>query len=406
MTYAQETPANPTSQIPEELQRAINVKSQALQEVNQKILQTQKELGETQQQSKSLQVEITSFDKNIQRLGLTIRSSEINVEKLNLEVRALQYEIQDTESKINDKKDAIQIILRTLQRKDGEGLLTTFLKSKSLAESLDEAQTIINLNAGLSSELDSLQSLNQQLFDKLSQSSGKKQKVELENKNLKYRKTIVESQKVDRQALLQQTKSQEKTYQNLIKDLAKQQDSIEEEIKGIEDELRAKFDVHLLPGKRPGVLAWPIEMNDRGGIGHVTQHFGERSYLYRGRPHNGLDIGAPIGTPVFAADDGRIIAVDNNDRSRVAKYQYGRYILIEHKNNFATIYAHLSSQVVKKGDVVKRGDLIGYVGKTGYATGPHLHFGLYWAASIEMKSIPPAAGLVPVGVVLTPEDYL
>ena len=120
-----------------------------------------------------------------------------------------------------------------------------------------------------------------------------------------------------------------------------------------------------------------------------------------------MDIGgAPIGTPVFAAADGKIIAVDNNDRNAWNKYQYGKYILIEHDNNLTTIYAHLSAQVVQKNSLVKRGDLIGYVGKTGYATGPHLHFGVYWAPSVLMKSIPPAEGLVPIGVVINPEDYL
>jgi len=80
--------------------------------------------------------------------------------------------------------------------------------------------------------------------------------------------------------------------------------------------------------------------------------------------------------------------------------------LIRHNNNLATLYAHLSQQLVKKEMTVKRGDIIGYSDTTGYATGPHLHFGAYWAPSILMKNIPPAAGLVPVGVIINPEDYL
>ena len=144
----------------------------------------------------------------------------------------------------------------------------------------------------------------------------------------------------------------------------------------------------------------------QGGRGIITQHFGEVSYLYRGKPHNGLDIGVPLGTPVFAVDDGVVIAVDNNDKSRWNKYQYGKYILIRHKNDIATLYAHLSQQVVVKGAEVKRGSLIGYSGATGYATAPHLHLGAYWAPSILMQSFPPAAGLVPVGVLVNPEDYL
>ena len=102
------------------------------------------------------------------------------------------------------------------------------------------------------------------------------------------------------------------------------------------------------------------------------------------------------------------MAVDNNDRgvSRWQKYQYGRYVLIKHDNNLSTLYAHLSRQVVARGATVKRGDLIGYSGNTGYSTGPHIHLTVYWAPSVQMKSVPPAAGLVPVGVTIDPNDYL
>ena len=81
-------------------------------------------------------------------------------------------------------------------------------------------------------------------------------------------------------------------------------------------------------------------------------------------------------------------------------------MLGRHENGLATLYAHLSRQTVGAGAAVKRGDLVGYSGNTGYSTGPHLHLGLYWASSIEMKSVPPAAGLVPVGVTLDQQIYL
>ena len=98
-------------------------------------------------------------------------------------------------------------------------------------------------------------------------------------------------------------------------------------------------------------------------------------------------------------------------------YQYGRYILIDHGNGLSTLYAHLSGTTAKTGDSVEKGDLIGYVGSTGFATGPHLHLGLYatpsagWRSSTNREqgglfSVPPASGLVPIGVTLNPAQYL
>ncbi len=391
---------------PEELKQAINAKNQALQEVNLKLLQTQKDLEATQTQGKSLQQQIKTFDSNISRLNLTIRSSELTIDKLGLEITSLNDEIDGIEKEMTMKKDAVSDLLRELQRKSEETVLTSFLRSKSLAEAVTEAQSIVDLNSGLSDEVTKLKDLNDQLSQKLADISGKKSDMELENKNLKYRKQITETQKTDRQTLLQQTKNQEKTYQQMVADLEKQQESLSDEIQKFEDELRAKFDPNLETGKRPGVLSWPVVLQSVGGTGRISQHFGEVSGLYRGRPHNGMDIATPLGTPVFAAADGKVIAVGNNDVSAWRKYQYGKHIMIEHANNLTTLYAHLSKQVVSVGDTVQRGTLIGYSGNTGYSTGPHLHFGLYWSPSVIFKSIPPAAGVVPIGVILAPEDYL
>lgn len=86
--------------------------------------------------------------------------------------------------------------------------------------------------------------------------------------------------------------------------------------------------------------------------------------------YNGIDFGAPIGTPVYAAADGIVI---------IARYGgwnggYGNYIVVTHPNGTQTLYAHLSMLTVSQGEAVKRGEVIGAVGSTGKSTGSHLHF--------------------------------
>ena len=124
--------------------------------------------------------------------------------------------------------------------------------------------------------------------------------------------------------------------------------------------------------------------------------------------HNGVDFGAPVGTPIFSAGDGRVLNVGNNGR-----YQYGKYVLVQHENNLTTIYSHMSAYAqvngrqIAVGDKVKTGDILGYVGKTGYAFGAHLHFGVYWAPSVHLENIPSCnCGLVPIGITISPLDYL
>ena len=91
--------------------------------------------------------------------------------------------------------------------------------------------------------------------------------------------------------------------------------------------------------------------------------------------HNGNDYAAPVGTPVYAADDGTIVFEGWGQNHAWMGAPAGICVLIHHGGSYAG-YAHLSSTTVSKGQAVRKGDLIGYVGATGAATGPHLHFEL------------------------------
>lgn len=86
--------------------------------------------------------------------------------------------------------------------------------------------------------------------------------------------------------------------------------------------------------------------------------------------HRALDIAAPIGTPVYAADNGIVL------KSGYTQDGYGGRVIIDHQIDYITLYAHLSQALVQVGDVVQKGQLIGYVGSTGNSTGPHIHFEL------------------------------
>jgi len=104
----------------------------------------------------------------------------------------------------------------------------------------------------------------------------------------------------------------------------------------------------------------------------ITQGFGANPAVYSklGMPgHNGLDFGCPAETRLCAPADGVVI------NSELHK-SYGNIVKIKHNGGYFTLFAHMNKCLVKVGDAVKTGDLIGLSGMTGFSTGPHLHFGL------------------------------
>ncbi|MEK7146799.1 MAG: peptidoglycan DD-metalloendopeptidase family protein [Patescibacteria group bacterium] len=383
---------------PQELKEEINRKNSELQELTNRRLAIEKTLDDLGDKSQNLKQELKKIDYRVNQLNLSIKSGEITLEKLGLEIKALDFDIEDVKKGIAVKKEAIAETLREIQKKDGEGILEIVFRHRSLVASVAEAQSLIDFNSGLSLEVSGLKNLQGELAVNLEDMNRKKYQKELEAVNLKSRRVIAVNQKEERRELLDQTKNQEKLFQQQLSELEKRQAEISAEITGIEEELRKNLDPSLLPAPRPGVLASPLEG------GRVTQKFGTVSRLYGGKPHNGLDLGSYLSAPITAAEKGKVIMVADQDKF-CYRGAYGKMVLVEHENNLTTLYAHLSKYVVKEGDIINKGDLIGYLGKTGYATGPHLHFGVYASQTITIRQSK-ACGRMPFGAPLDPQNYL
>lgn len=124
--------------------------------------------------------------------------------------------------------------------------------------------------------------------------------------------------------------------------------------------------------KNAGVTATGTYLWPSADSYYVTSTFGMRLHPILGytRMHYGIDIGASYGTKIYASDGGVVITSEES-------YSYGNYVMIAHGNGRYTLYAHMSVRLVSVDDVVSQGDVIGYVGATGYATGPHIHFEIY-----------------------------
>ncbi|MDI6703925.1 MAG: M23 family metallopeptidase [bacterium] len=148
-------------------------------------------------------------------------------------------------------------------------------------------------------------------------------------------------------------KSLDKTLDNLRKKASLQISRFYEIKKEIEKKGRY---LSLIP------CIWPVD-------GEISSFFGPRISPFTKRMafHKGLDIVAPIGTPIKATASGKISYTG-------WKEYYGLNIIINHGNRYKTVYGHLSKIKVKKGGKVKRGDVIGLLGNTGRSTGPHLHY--------------------------------
>lgn len=385
----------------EALQALIDQKNQDLQKLSQQIQETRKNYDQTVSQRVSLQKEISTINQNIKQLQLNIKADQVAGDKLGLEIQSINYDIKDIQSAIKDKKSAIGDIMRELQKNDGDNMLVAFLRNQSLADGVMEAQSLDNVRVQLATEIEKYTTLNKELDSKYDQVSEKKQEVEQHKQGLAVRKSLVEDQQQEKTVILAQTKSKESVYQQNLNDLAKKAADIANEVEQIESSLRNDINASTIPIARKGVLADPAP------AARLSQGYGRTSFAavtYNSKYHNGIDLAAPVGTPLYAAEDGVVINMGDQDRY-CPRGAYGKYIVIKHYNGLTTIYGHMSKQIVSVGQKVKRGDLIGYMGKTGWATGPHVHFTV-WDSDTYKVIQSRTCGPMPVGGDLNPLNYI
>lgn len=163
----------------------------------------------------------------------------------------------------------------------------------------------------------------------------------------------IRADRAERRRLLVRLRSQQAQFTKRVEALQKQSQALLEE-------LRKYQYVGGAPGSKD--LWWPTD-------GGVTSNFGYRLHpiFKTKRLHAGIDIPAPTGQPIFAAAAGTIIGAGPYGG-------YGNAVVIDHGGGLSTVYAHQSRLGTTVGETVEAGETIGYVGSTGYSTGPHLHF--------------------------------
>jgi murein DD-endopeptidase MepM/ murein hydrolase activator NlpD len=286
------------------------------------------------------------------------------------------------------------------------------LENDNFTEFLNDLQYTTSIQERSQEALTKIKALKADLETR--QAELKKQKNDLDDLNtqLTKQKDGLNGQRVAKQSLLDQTKGQEKTYQKLLAVSQADQKALSDEINDLDNQIAKQLGSRRLPGIK-GLFVWPMD-------GTLTQGYGNTGFTSLGYSfHNGIDIAAPPGKPIYAAADGVIQDTGTGDGA------YGNWVSIKHPplakyggKALISLYGHMSSFVAKKGNSVKQGDLIGFEGNTGNTTrllygphrGYHLHFTVFDAEGygVNKGTLTKQFGsyYVPFGATYNPLDYL
>ncbi len=326
--------------------------------------QMQKEIDEFQKQINSKRRSENSVAKELETLELQIALSQkeldymmAKIQYLNDRIAETRQEIADLEEQTEEKKDLFSDRLVCLYKAGTTSYLEILLNSDSLSDFMARLyylKEIAQDDARIIEEY-------KVMMDELSE---KKERLEKDAQDLTWakaqeeeRKAVVASRSADRERYLAQLQQDRKKLEEALDQIERESKALEKVIKDLQAEGHQREKKEGLSMIRPVDGGW------------VSSEYGNRCHptLERYQGHGGIDIAVGSGKPIKAAEDGTVLLV-------AKEAGYGLYVIVDHGGGISTLYAHASKLLVKKGDVVTRGQTLALVGSTGISTGPHLHF--------------------------------
>lgn len=361
-------------------------------------------------QKKTLQGAISILDLTRTKLAKDTLLTQAKIVRTQNTIAELSRNIGRKEVHITKNKTAIAGIIHRINEADSHSLLEVLLHNESISNVFIEIDDLARLEVSLRDGIKSLQELMSELGMQKTDTQGKQRELVQLRAQLIDQKAVADEQRREQGTLLAETKNQESNYVKLLAEREARKKQAEREVADFEAQLRAEIDPNSFPVSGTRVLAYPLDDV------FVTQKFGrtvDAARLYVSGTHNGVDFRAAPGTPIKAAGDGIVVGTGDTDRV-CSGASYGRWVMMKHKNGLSTLYGHLELIKVGKGQEVGVGDVIGYSGNTGYATGPHLHFTLLVSSAVQIidlpsKSCPKAVFHIPVAPLkgyLDPQAYL
>jgi len=402
------------AQTAEELQQQIDEHNSQITALNKEIEQYQKQLDATSERKQTLQNVLDQLNISRKKITASITVTKNQISSTKLQIQQLAKGIRSKESSISGYHASLGESLRELNRGEIVPFAESLLSSESISSAWADADAIARLQSAVRDDIVRLAGEKESLSKTKTSAEQKQAQLEKQQRTLVVQQGSLDATVKTQKELLAQTKAQEGTFQSIIAQKKAQEEAFEQALSDLQAQLQYTVNPADILKAGKGILKWPLDAVK------ITQHFGNTAFAmagaYNGKGHNGIDFRAPIGTPIKASLSGVVVDTGNTDSVRGC-YSFGKWVLIRHGNGLDTIYAHLSQIGVSPRQSVGTGQVIGYSGQTGYATGPHLHFGVYVSSATQVMKLGDATNkkspcssammpIAPLSAYLNPENYL
>ncbi len=297
-----------------------------------------------------------AIDREIVALQITVDDINADVAESEAKVAAKDEELKKAEAECEKQYEDYCERAKLLLEKGTVSYLEILIHADSFSDFLTRLSLVNEIAEYDNKKLEELQQYAAEV-------EAIKKELEKENDRLMALKkeadgqmSVLKAKQAESQRLIDSIKSDIASFEKALRAQEAAEAAAREEIRRLTQGSTGSY--------TGGRFAWPSTST------YITSPYGTRIHPVTGKlkTHTGLDIGAGMGTSIFAAADGTVLISGWNSGG------YGNYVVIDHGGGLTTLYAHCSSLLVSAGQRVSRGQVIAKVGSTGISTGPHLHF--------------------------------
>lgn len=370
-----------------------------------------KQIEELESQKKELQGQITELKSqqaanldeiaqiveqknNIdQQVGILYAEVEVinqQIASYNVLIADKQEELDEAEARLAELNEKNKERIRAMEEDGNLSYWSVLFKANSFSDLLDRLSMVEEIAAADQRRLKEMSAAAQAVSEAKDALTAERAEAEAMKAELDAAQAELDVKRAEADALINQLLAKGEEFAAAMKEYQRQVQEVVQNIGTKEDELdEAKkreyqqwLSTSVPPTTKPSTSgSSPNVPSSSGWIKPCTYKYVSSPYGWREPPtsgassfHSGVDLAAPQGTPVYAAKSGTVTTACYDSAG-------GYMVKINHHDGFSSAYLHMTNYVVKVGDIVSQGQLIGYVGSTGISTGPHLHFTIYYNGS-------------------------
>ncbi len=340
--------------------------------IESQIKSDKEKVEELNKSRKALVADMTALDKELDTVYGQINELNSQISQSNKRIEELEIREVELQNALLSDKEVMGKRYRALYKSNGAGYLELLLESDSFGEFLQRLDTVIVMTKHNNDVITEYGKLQEELTSNIKESTEEKASLEANKKTLDVNLAEIEAKKVAKKELMKQAEEDLEEAEALLAANEAEFDQVLASIKSLEEEANRPSRGTGGPtssGNTGNTTVSKDGMYSITGTRYsITSPYGPRYSPISGKSefHNGIDIGAPYGAPVYSLKDGVVTYSGWMDG-------YGKVVVVNH-GDISTLYAHNSELLVDVGQSVSGGQQLSEVGQTGWATGPHIHF--------------------------------